>query len=125
MTKQLTVTKVEQGSYSGFGSRREVVVTNAADWATFWKQHHSRVFPVPALPTIDFSKEMVIAVFMGQRSSGGFSTTIEKVVDGAKNVVVTYREKSPSGMSTAAMSQPFHIVRVPASTKPVVFKVAK
>ncbi|MCY3020404.1 MAG: protease complex subunit PrcB family protein [Planctomycetota bacterium] len=67
-------------------------------------------------PGINFEKEMVLAVFAGEKPTGGHSVKIEKVVYGAakKTVWVIYREKAPEPGAgvTQALTYPSHVVAV-------------
>lgn len=115
------------GHNSALRGKTEEVLRNAADWKKLWDKHSSNVFPQPALPKVDFSKEMVVAVSLGARSSGGYSVSITSIVDDGTNIVVTYKEAKPdpNGPSTAAITHPFVFVKVPLTTKPVKFVKAK
>jgi len=68
-------------------------------------------------PSINFEKEMVVAVFGGQKPAGGYSVHIEKAVHaaGKKTVWVIYSEKAPGtdAAATEAPAFPSHVVAVP------------
>lgn len=118
-------TTVAHGASSGFKGKLQRVITTDADWNKLWSQHTSKRYPPLAAPQIDFTKEMVIVVWTGSRSSGGYSVAIEKVEDDGQNLVVTYREtRSSSGGRTLALTQPHHAVTVPLSSRPVRFQQA-
>lgn len=120
---KLTWTNIEQGSYSGETDRRLLVITKQSEWKQLWAKHTSRQLPTQAVPKVDFRKEMVIALFAGEFSSGGLSISLERIEDDGRNLVVTFKESGSrgSGVSTA-FSQPFHIVRLARSRKPVGFQ---
>jgi hypothetical protein len=119
----LSFKEIEKGGHSGETGRKMLCVTNQASWDQLWATHTSRTYPKQAAPAIDFSKEMVIALFAGTVSRGGHSISVENIEYDGKSVIVTYSEKSPAGGGMATvMSQPFHIVRVPATGKPVAFQ---
>ena len=67
-------------------------------------------------PPIDFGKEMVVAVFAGQKPSGGYSVKIQEVVYAAakKTVWVIYNETAPApgAITTQALTYPSHVVAV-------------
>jgi hypothetical protein len=70
----------------------------------------------PPPPPINFEKEMVVAVFAGQKPTGGYSVKVEKVVyaAGRKTVWVVYSEKAPGpdAMTTQVLTYPSHVVAV-------------
>lgn len=120
-------TVLANGHNSGLAGKTEAVLRNNADWKKLWDKHCSNVAPRPSLPVVDFSKEMVIAVSIGSRSSGGYSVSITSIVDDGTNLVVTYKEKEPepNRLYTAAITHPFVFVKVPLASKPVKFVKAK
>jgi hypothetical protein len=115
-----------KGLYAGIRTPTEKVMRTPTEWAALWRQAHANRTP-PAAPSVDFAKEMVIAVFMGQRSTGGYSIAIENVAFGEKEIRVTVREQTPppDAIVTQALTQPFHMVVVRKSALPVKFIRAK
>jgi hypothetical protein len=61
---------IDKGDQSNIDTRREVVVRTAADWQKLWQQHS----PDRPMPSVDFSKEMVVGVFLGSRPTAGSSS---------------------------------------------------
>lgn len=120
-------TPLDRGHSSGLRGKTEEALRSNADWKKLWERHSSNVLPQPPLPAVDFSKEMVIAVSLGARNSGGYSVSITSIVDDGTNVVVTYKETKPNpgGVYTAAITHPFVFVKVPLTSKPVKFVEAK
>lgn len=119
----LSVTAIENGGFSGVQDKLQEVVRTDAEWKKLWEKHKRTVRPQPSLPKVDFSKEMVIALYRGSQSSGGYTVSIVSVEDDGTNIVVTYKERDPTpgGVQIAAITQPFVLVRVPVSNKPVKF----
>ena len=70
---------------------------------------------------IDFSKFTVIAVFDAVKTSGGHSIELD-IKPNTENVVVEVSRKSPDGMATSVMTQPYHIVKIPKTDLPIVFQ---
>lgn len=76
------------------------------------------------IPTIDFEKETIVAVFMGKKTSGGYSVSIDQVKDvGDEKIEVTVQEEKPKKgeMVTMAITQPFCIVKL-NTDKELIFK---
>jgi len=63
---------------------------------------------------IDFSKEIVVAVFDQIRTSGGFTTTIFQVqyINGETKITYTIEKPKPTDMVTAIMTQPYHLIKL-------------
>lgn len=79
------------------------------------------------LPAVDFEKEMVLAVFAGQKNTGGHSIQIEKILkkqsDTNPKYYVLYRQTAPppDAMVTQVLEYPAHVVVVPKVTGEVMF----
>lgn len=117
-------TTVDSGTMSGMSKKENFVVNDAGEWIALWKRHTSNTFPPPATPKIDFSSEMIIAMFAGEHSSGGWAIQIERIKDVDNKLVVLYTESSPEAgsINTMSLTQPYHIVRLAKSQSQVVFQ---
>lgn len=120
----LGATIVAQGLDSGITTFRFEVVLDQAAWDALWLQHTGGgTGPSTPAPAVDFSTEMVIGVWLGNRPTGGYAARIEAVVPaqilGAPGapagVAVSIREDQPNpkAVVTQAVTRPFHIVRAP------------
>ena len=69
---------------------------------------------------IDFSSFDIIAVFRNPISNSSSTVDITSIIENQVNRVVTVQNLT-NGISSD-ISQPFHIVKIPRSTKPVVFQ---
>ncbi len=78
------------------------------------------------LPKVDFDREMVLAVFSGQKNTGGHAVKIEQVIDNGSAVVAIFRMTSPGpdDMVTQALTYPSSVVVVPKRESPVTFIAA-
>lgn len=70
---------------------------------------------------VDFNNFQIIAVIDAVKNSGGHSIDITNIEETPNNIVVTIKHLL-SGDETTVMTQPFHIVKIPKTTKPVVFQ---
>ena len=77
------------GDFSG-GREGNHAISDESTWKAVW----SGLSKDPA-PPVDFTKEQVLAVFLGYRPTGGFGVRITKVAHEESAVVVTYRELPP------------------------------
>ena len=116
---------VDRGFNSGIRERKLLVIKTEKEWKDLWQAHTAITTPPKSLPAVDFEKEMIVAVFSGEKPSGGHGIEILKIEeDSAKpEVRVTFREMKPpaGGMVTAALTQPYHIVKLKKVDLPVVF----
>lgn len=98
-------------------ARREVVRDNVA-WSKLW----SEVQDMRRLaPPVDFERQMVLFVALGERRSGGYSIEIARaeVVEGTLVVHVRETGPEPGGIRTMALTAPLHAVMVPRNDLPV------
>ena len=69
------MTTINSDLMSGIDRPQQSVAKTAAEFQTLWQQHA----PGRPLPAVDFAKNMVVAVFLGSRPSGGFAVEITGV----------------------------------------------
>ncbi len=109
---------IARGSDSKIAFHREVVARTGGWWQFIWHEHSGSF----DFPTVDFSHEMVIAVFCGKAEPGA-SIEIVSVVHGINAIVVSYREHRTAGapVKLPTFVTPFHIAVVPATRSSVTF----
>ena len=111
---QLEVFTLASGNYCGIEQGKQLVISSTEAWEELWKKVYRGTEPEPELPVVDFSKETVLAVFMGTRSTGGYSIEISGLAGKEEKVkaIVKTRSPLPGEMVSMALTQPFHIVKV-------------
>ncbi len=121
----VNIETIEKGIYCGITEKRNYVIKNEDEWKNLWVNIHSGVLIEPPPQTqIDFSNYSVIAVFMGEKNTGGYSIEIDKIYHEGDKIVVYINESTPAPdmMVTQALTQPYHIVKVERIDKEVIFK---
>ncbi len=115
---------VTEGTQSAIRQPRRVVVRTEDEWKKLWTEHTQRVDPKPALPAVDWSKEMLLAVFMGERSTGGYRIAVKEAREADGKLVVTVTEQSPGfgGATIQVLTAPYQMVAVKRSSLPVDWK---
>jgi hypothetical protein len=100
--------------YSGLTDRERLVIRDEAAWAAVWQRIHQGTAAPPPLPSADFTREMLVVVALGQRSSGGHSILLESAEVAGDAMVVRVRTIAPgTGCGTTmALTQPVDIGRV-------------
>ena len=115
-----------QGAMSRVKTPGKAVARTPEEALKLWKQHTGGQAPSEKSPLqrVDWSKEMVLAVFMGTRPTGGFGIRIRDAREEKGKLVVTYGERLPGreDIVTQALTSPFHIVAVKRSSLPVEWK---
>jgi hypothetical protein len=122
---RLPIDSVAKGYRSGVREPLQVVIRNQDEWNAFWKRHSSTATNPPPAPIIDFNREMVVGIFLGEKPTGGYEVEIVRAERSDSSLYLFYREKSPAAgaMVTQALTQPFHLVRVAKYDKPqIIFR---
>src|SRR4029453_11878773 len=86
-----TITTVMRGPMSAVEDSKQVAARTGGEWTTLWRSHASAQTP----PAVDFSTDMVAAVFMGTQPTGGFSVEIVATRREADALIIEYVERQP------------------------------
>ncbi len=115
--------EIASGHLSGWLDSENLVITDPAQWQAVWDQAHSPFWPAPALPAVDFDAEQVVALFMGQQPTAGYSIEITRVVRsrGGLQVWAHWAEPEPGGPGLPGLTQPFTMAVIPKSSRPIQF----
>lgn len=107
---------------SAIDGARQVVAKTPADFEKLWREHA----PGRPTPSVDFSKNMVIGVFLGSRPSGGFGVEITDVRRDGDALLVSWAERRPGRdqMAAQVMTAPAQLVAVPRFEGAVRFQKA-
>ena len=113
-TSRVPFITIAKGARSGVRQPSQIVIRSQSEWQKLWRQHTSTSTVPAPLPVVDFDKEIVAAVFLGEKPTGGYGVEISsaEVADRALTVFVRETSPKPGAMVTQAINQPFHIVRI-------------
>ena len=112
-------TTISHTGQSNIEAPRQVVVRTPEEWKTLWRAHA----PDQPMPAVDFTRSMVIGVFLGARNSGGHKATIIGIESDGSTLTVSYREDrpGPDTIVTQVITFPHHLVRVERTAGKVKF----
>lgn len=110
---EVAFSQLISGTQANVAEQKHYTVRAADAFAELWDE----VIQTPSTPDVDFAKNDVIAVFAGQKLTGGYDITVEKVTDtkDARIVSIVLTEPGKGCVVTEALTSPFEIVQVPAS----------
>jgi hypothetical protein len=119
MNAQSTFTSIARGDASGQQTARQVTIRTAAEWKALWNDHA----PTEKMPQVDFAKTMVVGIFLGSKPSAGHDVEIVGVRMQDTELLVEYVQRQPGRGTMVAqiLTEPFHLVSVPAHAGPVRF----
>jgi hypothetical protein len=114
-------TTIAQGTDSGYQSASQMTIDNSERWNNFWQLHTCNTEPPPPVPQVDFTRYSVVAVFAGEKPTGGYSveilsaeTSSSQTTDRPSLVItVQYRQPSAGDFVTEALTYPYHMIRIP------------
>ena len=105
---------VDSGVWGRYADRANFVIRNETIWENVWLELYNGYEPIPDTPTVNFSSEMLIAVFQGERTSGGYWTNITRITMTSLYYVVYVDEVHPGEgcVVTAVLTYPYQIVKI-------------
>lgn len=118
-------TTLEQGIYSGIHDAEEVVIDTDEAWTRFWSRHTSHQITSKPIPVVNFDSEIVLAFFDGDKPTDGYAVSITQV-QGVREEGSTFPtlvvdvEASTKPGFLDVLTQPYHIIKIPANDIPTV-----
>ena len=123
-TSYITPFLISKGDYLStyeYTPQQNFVFANSTEWNNFIGNVYEYALEYFFVETdINFSVHQVIAV-IDKRRRFGWSIDITTVMEYVDKIVVTYTNLDTIHTSAAIACQPYHIVKIPASNKTVVF----
>ncbi|HEY4306182.1 MAG TPA: hypothetical protein VGM82_17045 [Gemmatimonadaceae bacterium] len=117
------VDHVYRNAKSSLPSGVRLAIMDTADWTAVWKRVVGNASTAP-VPPVDFSREMLLVVGMGQAPCMGYQINVDTVFrDKDKRIYAVVRERhhgSRCGCLNEVVS-PVDVVRVPRTVRPVTF----
>ena len=112
-----------KGGYGGIEEPVNLVIKDNKKWDSLWSKVYKTRIPKPELPEVNFEEEMILAVFMGYYPTGGYSVSIENIIEKEERLIVEKKvvTPGPDDMVTNAITHPFHIVKTKKTDKEIVF----
>ena len=100
-----------------------LVIRDQAAWVSAWASLWPAFAPIPAPPNVDFSREMIVLVALGERPTGGYTILVDSAAVSGAGVTVWIGTSSPGRrcVTTQAFTQPVDIARLPRTDGAVRF----
>ncbi|MGB1393046.1 MAG: hypothetical protein ACPH4O_03940 [Flavobacteriaceae bacterium] len=124
---ELNFTEIGKGelftSYQNNDNGINLVIDNLTEWNNLINtiDNPNNVSANFTETNIDFSNFQVIAVFDKAYINGGWSIDITSIIENENNLTVNI-DNLQSGDLTQISIQPFHIVKIPVTNKPIEFE---
>lgn len=102
--------------YTGIQEPSRLVIRDLETWRSVWNRLYDGSTPVPALPDIDFSKEILVVAALGERGSSGYIIVFEGAVEndaGGADVIVRSLSPARNCATLTVLTQPVDIAKIP------------
>ena len=107
-------------------AQQNLVVRDAQTWETTWAALYKGVSPRPALPGVDFARDLVVVVSMGGKPTAGYSVAVSTAdeASGAITVGITQTAPGSSCVLPQIVTNPVAVARIPfhSASERVTFK---
>jgi len=98
------------------------LISDQATWVQVWNAIHSNVLPPPTAPEIDFSREEVVVLVLGDRPTAGYGIAVEQVNTTLRGTTISVRVTTPGDQLVAqVLTSPFQLSAIPIARRPVTF----
>lgn len=100
-----------KGQYGGAPEAGHRLITDQKGWDALW-----RVLGKDA-PALDLKAYNAVAVFIGEKPTGGWTATFDEPREKDGDTLLTYRVNAPKGFVTQAFTQPYLVKAFPKPAK--------
>lgn len=112
----ITFEILKQEAYGGREKESTMVITSESQLVSLYNE-----LGWSDMPDVNFEKNSVVALFMGQKSTGGYSIGIKSITVEDKTATIKVMETTPQGGNvTMALTSPYCIALIPKTDKVVV-----
>ncbi len=103
----MPIRELAAGLYGGPAQPVEAVISSAQELSALW--------PGSDLPAVDFAREQVVFVALGERRTGGYSAKVTSATVSGDILIVRYVERRPGPgcLTTQALTTPYQAVAIP------------
>lgn len=119
------VEEIDRGQYGDIVEGTQTVIRAQEAYASFWSRLHADRASTPSRPEVDFDQRVVVALVLGERRSGGYTTRVAEALasENGEEIQVQYTETVPGDgcAVTTALTAPYALVAVEAQTEEFTF----
>ena len=125
---RIEFTEIKSGLNCNYNSFTTIEIYDSKKLNTVWANLFAKYDRKPPIPTIDFEKNMLIAIALGERNSGSYSLQVESIIENKNNikVIIDENKPGPSCITPSVMIYPFQLIKISLPKKPITYvKVLK
>ena len=118
-----TPIEIQSGDNGGFKTNTNLVISTQEEFLKIWDQAFAYYMNKETAPSIDFEKNVVLLVALGQKTSGGHTIKVSSVVETKDSTIVNILKTSPgkSCMTAEVITYPYQIVQIEKPIKNIQF----
>lgn len=115
-SKQLLFEVLNESAYQGRENESSEIIKDNGNLKALYQSIN-----IENVPIVDFTKQRVVALFLGQRNSGGYAIKVKNVTEKNGKIYIDVEKLGPKPGEnvTMAMTNPYTIVKI-NSTKEIV-----
>ncbi|MEM7735847.1 MAG: protease complex subunit PrcB family protein [Deinococcota bacterium] len=103
-----------EGDIAAIASSDFAIATSDNELIELWNIAYGNQLAQPPLPEVDFARQSIIGIFVGERPTGGYSLQARSVVIEGNDVYIGLQENSPpeGAITTQVLTSPWLMVQV-------------
>jgi len=106
---------VAQGS-NAIGSEEPeyYIVKDQSSLLSVWNKFYGNQLSVPELPPVDFDKETIVAILMGQKATGGYALDLKNISLDNNELFIDLKQIVPGegAITTQAFTNPWMLIKI-------------
>ena len=111
--KEVTYELIESQSHGGYRNGQFQTIANQLDLKSLYTHLNLSRKPGLSLPEVNFETESIIALFMGEKMSGGYVIKIKSIQRiNTNKIEIQIEETKPGDIATMAITSPFSIYKI-------------
>ena len=118
-----TPIELQSGDNGGFKTKTNLVISTQKEFLKIWGQAFVNYMNKETAPEVDFEKNIILLVALGEKTSGGHTIKVNSVTESKDNTVVKVLEISPGKgcMTAEVITYPYQIVQIEKPNKNIQF----
>lgn len=115
--------ELQSGNNGGFKEKSNQIISDQKEFSKIWDQAFVNYMNKESAPEVDFTKNIVLLIALGEKTSGGHTIKVNSIVESNENTIVNILETCPGKgcMTTESITYSYQIVQIEKPNKPIQF----
>lgn len=117
--------EIKTGENSAYSKFTTLEIHSFKELSASWTKLFAKYDRKPPIPTIDYEKNMLLVVALGERSNAGYAIKVKSIMESKNELSVITEETKPGNTCNSAMvmAYPFQLIEIPKTEKPIKFRM--